>query len=97
MIFSQNLVLADANGCATPVASVNLSDKKFASTYFGTWGSPAYPDILPQARRLRPQWMPAHHGHALLAAAYPLRGSVETASMVRPRDRTSLKAGGVGE
>ena len=41
MELKKEIVLADANGCATPVASVNLSDKKFASTYFGTWGEAA--------------------------------------------------------
>ena len=39
MNFSKDFMLVDANGNATSVASVNLSDKKFASTYFGTWGA----------------------------------------------------------
>jgi hypothetical protein len=38
MNFSKDFILAEANGGATTVASVNLSDKKFASNYFGSWG-----------------------------------------------------------
>lgn len=33
-----NVLLTDVTGNATPVASVELSNKKTSSMYFGTWG-----------------------------------------------------------